>query len=288
MRLGGPVFCDSDDPQELVRAHQRSGYSAAYCPPAVFADRNLIAPMRRAFQTANIVIAEVPAWSNLLDPDETKRKQAFELTCERLALADELGAVCCVNTLGSRHPSIFWGPHPDNYSEQTFEASVVTAQAILDAVKPKRAKLAFEMSYNTWLDSPDNCLKVLEAIDRPAVAAHLDPVNLVYAPRIYWNTTDLIERCIALLGPYIVSCHAKDIRMIVPASALQFEEVMLGTGVLDYETFLTGISSLHPGIPLMLEHLPGPDEYAQAADYIRSVASVLGLEVTDKHDLEPV
>ena len=29
IRLGGPIFLESDDPAELARAHRRLGYSAA-------------------------------------------------------------------------------------------------------------------------------------------------------------------------------------------------------------------------------------------------------------------
>ena len=34
IRLGGPIFLQSDDPVELAREHRRLGYSAGYCPAA--------------------------------------------------------------------------------------------------------------------------------------------------------------------------------------------------------------------------------------------------------------
>ena len=56
--------------------------------------------LERAGQRA--VVAEVGAWSNPLSPDETTRTAAVELCKRRLALADRVGARCCVNIAGSR------------------------------------------------------------------------------------------------------------------------------------------------------------------------------------------
>lgn len=32
VRLGGPIFLDSEDPEAMAREHKRLGYAAAYCP----------------------------------------------------------------------------------------------------------------------------------------------------------------------------------------------------------------------------------------------------------------
>jgi sugar phosphate isomerase/epimerase len=39
----------------------------------------------------------VGAWSNPLDPDEPKRKEAIKKNIDALELADKIGANCCVN-----------------------------------------------------------------------------------------------------------------------------------------------------------------------------------------------
>ena len=74
IRLGGPVFLKSGDPAELAREHRRLGYSAAYCPRAKAEDTARTREIERAFAAENVVIAEVGAWVNLLDPDEEKRR----------------------------------------------------------------------------------------------------------------------------------------------------------------------------------------------------------------------
>src|SRR5438046_964547 len=95
IRLGGPIFLKSDDPRELAREHRRLGYSAAYCPSAKAADTQRIHAIEEAFAKENVVIAEVGAWCNMLDPDDEKRRQNLAYVTERMALADAVGARCC-------------------------------------------------------------------------------------------------------------------------------------------------------------------------------------------------
>src|SRR5438094_8750222 len=112
LRLGGPIFLNSEDPAELAREHRRLGYSAAYAPrSASLANAREI---ERAFATENVILAEVGAWVNMLDPDPEKRKKNLDYVTQRLALADAVGARCCVNTAGSYDPKVFYAPHPDN------------------------------------------------------------------------------------------------------------------------------------------------------------------------------
>src|SRR5436190_4856178 len=90
VRLGGPIFLKSDDPGELAREHRRLGYSAAYCPAATVADGDRIRAIKAAFAAERIVIAEVGAWRNMLDPDAQKRAENHApLMLEHLQTAEE-------------------------------------------------------------------------------------------------------------------------------------------------------------------------------------------------------
>jgi sugar phosphate isomerase/epimerase len=222
-----------------------------------------------------VVIAEVGAWSNPLSPDEATRKAALQLCQERLALADAIGARCCVNIAGSRGEQ--WdGPHPDNLTEDTFALIVETVRKIIDAVHPTRTFYALEPMPWIYPDSADAYLRLITAIDRPRFAAHLDPVNLVSSPQLFYNNASLIRECFQKLGPYIKSCHAKDIRLSGKLT-VHLDEVRPGLGSLDYRTFLRELDKLDPDTPLLLEHLPAEEEYALAARYVRSVAQEIGI-----------
>ncbi len=71
-------------------------------------------------------------------------------------MADEIGALCCVDIAGSFSAESWFGPHPDNLSQKHFDESVENARKIIDAVKPKRAKFSYEMMGWALPDSADS------------------------------------------------------------------------------------------------------------------------------------
>jgi len=274
LRLGGPVFEKYADPEAWVAALRKLGYSAAYCPVRADASDDVVKAYETAARRANIVIAEVGAWSNPISPDEPTRKAALEKCRHQLALAERIGARCCVNITGSRSQK--WdGPSPKNLTAETFDMIVETTRSIIDEVKPTRTYFTLETMPWAYPDSPDSYLRLFQAIDRKGFAVHLDPVNLVCSPQRYYGNGALIRECFAKLGPHIKSCHAKDI-LLHPQLTTHLDEVRAGTGGLDYATFLRELSKL-TDVPLMLEHLPNAEEYAKAAEHIRSVAKKVGL-----------
>jgi sugar phosphate isomerase/epimerase len=124
-------------------------------------------------------------------------------------------------------------------------------------------------------DSPDSYLKLIRAIDRKQLGVHLDPVNMINSPSRYYNTGAFLKECFTKLGPYLKNCHAKDIRLGTHLT-VHLDEVLLGTGGLDYKVFLTELSKLK-NVPLMLEHLKTKEEYTQAAANVRGIAKSIGV-----------
>ncbi len=276
MRFGAPVFSEYSDPGSWAAAVRAAGYSAAYCPVGHDVDADTIRAYEKAAADADIIIGEVGAWSNPLSPDEQTRRQALELCKRRLALADEIGARCCVNIAGSQGEK--WdGNDPKNLSEEGFEAVVECVREIIDAVEPRRSFYALETMPNMYPDSVDAYVRIVQAIDRDRFAVHFDPVNLVCSPRAYFHNAAMIRDFVDRLGPLIRCCHGKD-AMMAQQFITHIEEVPPGRGYLDYRTLLTELDRLQDrDVPLMLEHLSGADEYAAAADYVRGVAADIGV-----------
>lgn len=274
IRLGGPVFGDFKDPQEWIKAVKAEGYSAAYCPVPVGTDATTVKAFEKAAKDANIVISEVGAWSNPISRNDKERKEAIKKCQDSLALADLIGAGCCVNITGSRGEQ--WdGPDPENMSDETFEMIVHVTREIIDEVKPIRTFYTLETMPWALPDSPDSYLKLIKAIDRKQLGVHLDPVNMINSPARYYNTGAFLKECFAKLGPYLKNCHAKDIRLGTHLT-VHLDEVLLGTGGLDYKIFLTELSKLK-NVPLMLEHLKTKEEYTQAAANVRGIAKSIGI-----------
>ena len=270
VRLGGPIFLKSTDPAELAREHRRLGYSAAYCPANLkLGDEAAITATRKAFNEQNVMLSEVGAWVNLLDADPDKRRAHLQYVADRLALADALGARCCVDIGGSFNPKLWDGPDPRNLTKEYFDATVENCRKLIDAVKPTRTNFSIEMMAWSLPNSADSYLRLIRAVDRSAFGAHVDICNLIDCSQKYYGNASVTAEVFRKLGRSILSCHAKDIG---PRSG-HFVETIPGRGGIDYVAYLTHISELPQETPLMLEHLSSPEEYDEARAYIQRVAA---------------
>lgn len=276
IRLGGPVFLKSDDPVELAREHRRLGYSAAYCPKVEPGDSAKLRAIEKAFAAEDVVIAEVGAWVNMLDPDPEKRKSNQRYVTARLGIAEEVGARCCVDIAGSYNPKVWYGPHPKNLSQEFFDATVENCRRVIDEIKPKRTRFTIEMMGWNIPDNPDSYLKLIRAVDRKAFGVHMDICNGINSPVKYYSSGDYIRECFSKLGRWIASCHAKDLEWVVELN-VHFKETIPGRGQVNYQAYLTELSRLPVDAPLMLEHLSKPEDYEEGKSYILKVGRELGL-----------
>jgi sugar phosphate isomerase/epimerase len=276
-RLGGPVpRKHAETPAGWVREHQKLGYRAGSCrldPKSSDADVRAFA---KAATDADIVISEVPAFGvNPISTDDAERKQAIETCAIKLDLADRVGARCCVNTSGSRGKE--WAGHDKgNLTESTFDLIVESVRAIIDAVKPTRSWYTLELMPWALPDSIDSYVRFIKAVDRKGFGVHFDPVNIISSPQRYYSNADIIRDGFKRLGPWMKSIHAKDILMADGKLTTHLDEVLLGTGNLDYVTFVRELRNF-PDVPVMLEHLKTQELYKLAADHIRGVAKSQGL-----------
>jgi len=212
----------------------------------------------------------------MLDPDVQKRADNLRYVTERLALADAVGARCCVDIAGSYNPTVWYGPDPKNVSQQFLDATVENCRKVIDDVKPRTTKFSIEMMGWSLPDGPDTYLRLIRAVDRPAFAVHMDVCNGINSPERFYNNAQFIGECFAKLGKWIVSCHAKDLAWI-PEYNVHFKEVIPGKGDIDYAAYLRELVTLPVDAPLMLEHLQNADEYTEGREYIRSVGNRIGV-----------
>lgn len=274
--LGGPVFTPGEDPEKYAEAHLEWGYGAGYAPEMTPDDGERIRATVKAFESRNLVIAEVGAWVNLVDPDPGRRAKNLDYVAQKLTVADELGARCCVDITGSFDPDRWDGPHPENFSQEFFDASVESVRKVIDAVKPKRTHFSIEMMGWTIPSTVDEYLRLIKAVDREQFGVHVDVCNMINSPKLIYRSRALIEEVFTHLGRWIVSCHAKDVGWI-PSSQVQFTEVIPGRGLIDYQAYLRELSKLPTPTPLMLEHLKKPEEYREGGDFIRKVGNLDGI-----------
>ena len=274
MRLGGPVFSTSEDPQQLVNAHRKHGFSAAYTRR--MDDKGKRDELCAAYAEANIQISEIGAYGiNILEIDPDLRQKNIDEICKQLAYADETGVRCCVIHGGSYQTGGWGQPNPENFSQRAFDETVKAVQKIVDQVQPTRAKLVMETEKYVFPDDPDIYLRLIKAIGRKGFGVHLDPINIVSSPKLLYENGAFVKECFAKLGPHIVSCHSKD---VITAEKYPYHigETYTGNGELSYGVYLTALAQLDEDIPLMLEHL-NAEQLPLARDFLFQKAEEVGV-----------
>lgn len=278
VRLGGPLFDKFNGPDEWIAALKKYDYRAAYCPLKTDAPSDQIRAYEKAAQKADIVIAEVGAWSNPLSHDPATAQAAIKKCVDSLALSEAIGANCCVNISGSKNPAQWAGPHKDNLTKETFDQIVEITRRIINEVKPTRTFFALELMPWSYPDSVDAYVRLLKAVNHKRFGVHLDPMNIIISPQVFYTNGAMISDCFRKLGPYIKSCHGKDIILKEDVYTPQLVECRPGLGQMNYTVYLNELSKLRH-IPLMMEHLPTTEEYQKAAAYIRSVGAKEGIAI---------
>lgn len=279
MRLGGYVFYNGTDPEQYALAHVAKGFGAAVCPHWVSLEKPAeLKAFKDAMKKHDVTIAEVGAWCNPMHPDKAEAESKIQYMIERLKLAEELQACTCVNILGSKSREHWDGPCMEGYSQAFFDEAVEISQRVVDAVKPEHTKLSFEMMPFYFLDGPEAYLKFLKAVDRKATGVHLDICNTMNQPARFCDNTRFIRHTFDLLREHIITLHLKDIRLIPNWATCGFEEVLVGTGGIDYVTLMEEIAKLPEEVPAMLEHLQTEKEYDQASAATIAFAKQAGLK----------
>jgi sugar phosphate isomerase/epimerase len=277
MRIGGGIEKPYKNPDEWLALVSELGYRAVLSP----VDFRASPEERKAYADCarkhDLVIGEVGVWKNVLAVNDAERAEALEYSMNQLALADELGAYCCVNISGSRG-EVWDGCCADNYANDTWDLVVETTRRIIDAVKPTRTFYTIESM--PWMipDSPEQYLSLIKAVDRKAFGAHLDFVNMINSPKRWAFRDAFIAECFSTLGPYIKSVHGKDAYMEHAYSTV-IHETMPGAGKLDFGKIARLCEGLGPDTTLFVEHLSDFESYKRAAAYVREQALLAGVRV---------
>jgi sugar phosphate isomerase/epimerase len=278
MKLGGSIAVPFESAAQWGELLEKSRFAAVTCPVTHEAPSIQVAGVLAEAKRLHVTIAEVGVWRNPLSPDAKEREASLAFAKGQLAFADEIGANCCVNIVGSR--GVRWdGAYRDNYSEQTYAEIVRSVREIIDAVRPKRTFYTIEPM--PWMvpDGPDEYLRLIRGVNRERFAVHMDFVNMINSAKRYLFADEFIEECFEKLGLQVKSSHIKDVRMETSFTTI-LPELAPGKGQLNYAHILHVIDRHLPkDTPVLLEHMETDEEYAQAYEYVAGIAAREGLTV---------
>jgi sugar phosphate isomerase/epimerase len=269
MYLGISSPLKHSSPEDWAARHKELGLQTVVFPVSCDSDAQTIQAYKNSAEKAGLGIAEVGVWRNTLAADPEERSKWITYAIRQLEMADAIGAVCCVNVVGTPYGPRWDGGYRGNFSSELWDMAVHMIRDIIDSARPARTKFCIESM--PWMipGSPDECLRLLEDVDRPALGTHLDVVNMITTPRRYFFNDEFLEECFSKLKGTICSCHLKDIRL-KEEYTFQLEETACGNGSLDLERYAALASAENPQMPMIIEHLNTDDEYIASVQYVKS------------------
>lgn len=266
MRLGISNSLSYESGEIWAREHAKLGCKSVVFPLNCEADDALIDEYVKAAKENDLVIAEVGIWRNAIALDKEEQKKNMEYSIKQLALADRIGAKCCVNVAGSTGKR--WdGGYRENFSKEVWNKTVNMAQTIIDEVKPTNT--FFTLESMPWMvpTSPEEYLRLMEDIDRDRFSVHMDIINMINSAERYFFHEEFLEKTFEMLGKDIKSCHLKDI-LLLEEYTFRLEECACGKGTFNIEKYAELANKYNPEMPMIIEHLKDNDEYRESFKYV--------------------
>lgn len=264
MRLGGYFRANSlAELEPLCEQLDRYGLSAIHAPAglAELSDEGCAAFGERA-RSLGLIVGEVGAGVNLMTADPEAQTARVAKVRQTLIKAEIMGCRSTIVLVGSRHPSDhFLAPHPYMYTEECKAEYRGILLRILDGLDLAATRLAIEPWPNTFFYQPEEIRAFIDSVGHPALALQLDQMNMV-SHRDFFGTTGLIDRTFDLLADRVASVHLKDLRWDHGHMFLKWDEVDIGDGVMDYDTYLKRLARLPAETPCYCEHMATEADYA--------------------------
>ena len=268
MLLGISSPLQHTSPEDWAAKHKALGLKAINFPVTYLDGEETYMAYKKAADAAGLSISEVGIWRNTLAADPAERAKWIEYSIGQLQMAEEIGATCCVNVVGTPYGPRWDGGYRGNFSKELWDDAVKMIRQIIDSVRPRHTKFSIESM--PWMipSSPDEYLLLLEDVDRPEFATHLDVVNMITSPQRYFFNDDFLRECFTKLKGTICSCHLKDIKL-KEEYTFQLEESSCGEGSLDLELYASLASAENPCMPMIIEHLDTDQEYFDSVKYVK-------------------
>ena len=270
MYLGISSSLEHSSPQDWAKKHKALGLQTVNFPVNCDDGEETFMAYKKAADEAGLTIAEVGVWRNTLAADPEERQHWIDYAIRQLRMADAIGAVCCVNVVGTPYGPRWDGGYRENFSTELWDMAVSMIRQIIDIARPHHTKFCIESM--PWMipSGPDEYLRLIEAVDRTEFGTHLDVVNMITSPKRYFFNDEFLDECFEKLHGTIVSCHLKDIRL-KPEYTFQLEECACGQGTLNLQRYIRLATTENPCMPMIIEHLTTDAEYIASVQYVQEL-----------------
>lgn len=276
---GGPIPRDPRDVTvPLARDLAGLGITAVttHFQPSPEGVREHARRVNEVLTAEGIAIVQATGYNpQLTHPDDAFRRGELERLKRAFDTARELGSEMIISGCGSRHPTAFYGPHPENHTSASRERLIDSLCQVAPWAQDSGVVLALECHVTTALDTPGHIREVIDAVDSPWVRANFDPVNLLGDfKRVWANAEAMSDMWRTLERRYTKSAHIKDV-VADPDLVVHISEAPPGTGMLDMDAFFGVVRNLGEDTAVIVEHLP-EDQARAAIEVVKTAATERG------------
>ncbi len=194
-------------------------------------------------------MAAVNGMYNMIHPDIEKRQDGLKMLDTVASACDRLGVSTIALCTGSRDPRSMWLPHPDNNSPEAWNDLLASMEQAVKIAQEYGITLAFEPEVDNVVDSAQNARRLIDEIGSPHLKVVMDCANTFHTGELP-RMREILDEAFTLLGEDVVLAHAKDLDHDGSAGHLA-----AGTGLLDYDQYLSLLSGLGSEVPLILHGL---------------------------------
>lgn len=216
-----------------------------------------------AFRQANIQIAVLGCYVNIIHPDRQERRQALAQFKEHLRYARDFGCSIVGTETGNIHAEIVYTD--ENFSEAPFLDMVESVRELVAEAEKCGVIVGIEPGVNHPLHTPKKVTRMLEMVNSNNLQIIFDPVNFLTSDN-YLQQQDILQEAISSWGDRVAVVHAKDFR--VEDGNLIF--VPLGKGWLNYELVFEQLIARKPHINMIMDEI-NKDDIEDSMRYLTGI-----------------
>lgn len=209
-----------------------------------------------------ITMAAVSGTYNMIHPDVHERRQGHQRLGTLASACTEMGTSIITLCTGTRDPEDKWRRHPDNDSTEAWQDLLTSMNEALGITRQFGITLAIEPEVSNVVDSAKKARLLLDEMQSSRLKIIMDPANLFHLGELS-RMQEVLREAFDLLGEDIVIAHAKDLDRDGSAG-----EIAAGKGVLDYQAYLSLLTSSGFEGPLIMHGLQ-ENEVGPSSSFLR-------------------
>lgn len=218
-----------------------------------------------AFASQGVRIAVLGCYVSIIELDDEAWRHNVDRFKEHLRHARHFGAPTVALEVGK--PA-----HPERLAAHR-ERMHHALDELVDEAERWGVTIGLEAAQGHLIDSPATLAETIERYPSSCVGVVLDPCNLMNAGN-FARQQEVMHEAFRLLGPRIVSTHAKDLRRTAEGS---LTETAAGRGELDYGLFWQEHERLKPYGFVTLEAVTEA-QMAEATRFVREARAKARLQ----------